>query len=336
MEILADNVRMAYKIGLELLAGAGRREHSRVGDVMVSPEPVMTIYRHPEQRVLLNETRDANPFFHFFESIWMLAGCQDGKWLNQFVHDFTERFADHGTILHGAYGWRWRHIWDFDQLLLCTTELRKNPSSRRAVIQMWDAPEDLCTESKDLPCNTTIFLRVKDGHLDMMVNCRSNDIIWGAYGANAVHMSMLQEWMAASIGVQIGKMYQNSFNYHAYVDILYKCLDGVKDLTWCSPYESNIHQLVDNAETFLHECEQFVQTGKAGVITVVKNSIWGDVAVPMMMAHELHREKKYDKALKMTDSIMSDDWKLACSQWIQRRIAKHERKDIEETVGADR
>jgi hypothetical protein len=52
--------------------------------------------------------------------------------------------------------------------------------------------------------------------LDLTVCCRSNDAIWGAHGANAVHFSVLQEYLAARIGVGVGTMYQWSNNYHAY------------------------------------------------------------------------------------------------------------------------
>jgi thymidylate synthase len=54
--------------------------------------------------------------------------------------------------------------------------------------------------------------------LDLTVLCRSNDVVWGAYGANAVHFSVLQEYLAGRIGVDVGVMYQFSNNYHGYVD----------------------------------------------------------------------------------------------------------------------
>ena len=48
------------------------------------------------------------------------------------------------------------------------------------------------------------ILKIKNGRLQMTVHCRSNDIIWGTYGANAVHFSILQEYVAARIGVDLG------------------------------------------------------------------------------------------------------------------------------------
>jgi hypothetical protein len=50
----------------------------------------------------------------------------------------------------------------------------------------------------------------------MTVACRSNDIVWGCYGANAVHMSMLQEFIACATGLAMGTYYQISNDWHIY------------------------------------------------------------------------------------------------------------------------
>ena len=67
---------------------------------------------------------------------------------------------------------------------------------------MWDAKQDLShrNESKDLPCNTHVYFSIREGFLDMTVCNRSNDLIWGCCGANAVHMSFLQEYVATMWG----------------------------------------------------------------------------------------------------------------------------------------
>jgi thymidylate synthase len=91
------------------------------------------------------------------------------------------------------------------------------PRRRHGAVQP-DLLQQALGGGKDVPCNTNAFFRVTNGKLDMMVNCRSNDIFWGAYGANAVHFSFLQEYVASSIGVEVGRYWQNSFNFHAYVD----------------------------------------------------------------------------------------------------------------------
>jgi hypothetical protein len=329
--IRAENVREAYKIGIEALLRFGEREESRVGPVMVMPEPVCTIYQHPKERVLLNAKRDANPFFHFFEGIWMLSGSEDATYLDTFVSDFSSRFSDDGETLHGAYGYRWREHWAIDQLKYIVSELRSNPQSRRCVLGIWDTEVDLGAQSKDVPCNTHVYFRIHAGCLNMMINCRSNDMIWGGYGANAVHFSMLQEYLATAIGVEVGQMYQNSWNFHAYCDMLEK-VAPVTDNTWISPYEGTV-PLVSDPTSFLGECGAWVE-GYASV-SKCKNDIFGGVASPMMLAHQAYRAKAFHEAMNQCYNIKAPDWRRACAEWIQRRADRSAAKrEAQQSMGS--
>lgn len=195
--INARNVQDALLSGLPFLKFKGVKRSSRNGEVLVAEGPVTTEYARPRERVLLLPERDANPFFHLFESLWMLNGNEDVAPLVHYVKRMAT-FSDDGKIFHGAYGHRWQHHFHFDQLTLIIRALKANPDDRRCVLQMWDTIADLGWPKRDIPCNTqAYFSRDYLGRLDMTVCCRSNDIIWGAYGANAVHFSMLQEFLAA-------------------------------------------------------------------------------------------------------------------------------------------
>jgi hypothetical protein len=83
--VTVRNVNEALGQGISWLAGPmGVEEPSRNGPVRVSPYPVVTTYANPAERVLFSPMRDANPFFHLFEALWMLAGRNDLPWLVQF------------------------------------------------------------------------------------------------------------------------------------------------------------------------------------------------------------------------------------------------------------
>ena len=70
--IFADTLDEAYTDGLGTLVALGETETSQRGSVLVMDCPVTTVYGRPNYRVLFNERRDANPFFHLVESVWML------------------------------------------------------------------------------------------------------------------------------------------------------------------------------------------------------------------------------------------------------------------------
>lgn len=300
-----------------MLEQHGVREPSRAGDVMVFEEPVTTQYMHPTERVLFDRRRGANPFFHFFESIWMLAGEKDARWLDRFVHDFSARFGEETGKMHGAYGHRWRRHFATDQLAQIVSIFNGNQYSRQAVLGMWDPEMDLeiTPTVKDKPCNTHIYFRIVEGELDMTVCNRSNDMIWGAYGANAVHMSFLQEWLAATLELGVGVYYQVSNNFHAYVDTMKKIGGEAKydaySMKLCEPYP------IPGGIKFLFDCQQFVDfNGNGGIYA---DAWWDDVAVPLYNAHIRFKQKDYDGARHELEKCKATDWRLAAENYIAER-----------------
>lgn len=224
--LYVDDVNEALPRALAYLRDCGEPAHSRNGPVRVAPGPVATVYRDPRRRVLFDPVRDANPFFHLFEALWILAGRKDVRtlaWFNKRMVDYS----DNGVSFHAPYGYRLRYNFGTDQIAAACAMLRKDPDCRRAVMSIWDTDQDLKAESKDIPCNDMVMTRVRTSRhtthrsgrvLDITVCNRSNDAIWGAYGANAVQFSFLQEYMAHQIGVGVGEYTQMSNNLHVYTE----------------------------------------------------------------------------------------------------------------------
>jgi len=215
--IFTRNVHEALPKGLALLASEGVIQESRNGAVVRSPLPITTVYSKPSERVELHHQRNANPWFHLLESVWMLGGRNDVEMVSEFNSQMVN-YSDDGETFNAAYGHRWRKHFGQDQLTTVVKALRKDKQCRRQVIAMWDGRRDLGLQSKDLPCNTQVFVQINvDGALDIMLSNRSNDMVWGAYGSNAVHFSILHEYLAAALGVPMGIMYQVTFNMHLYM-----------------------------------------------------------------------------------------------------------------------
>ena len=185
------NVSEALYRTVHALQAIGEEVETRNGKALEFPYPVVTCYTHSRERVLFYPDRDANPFFHLMESFWMLAGKNDVDWISKY-NGRINNYSDDGVTFHGAYGYRWKHWFGFDQLEVAIQRLLSYENDRRTVVGMWDPAKDFSTgnDGKDYPCNTQIMFWVRDDTLNMTVCNRSNDMIWGAYGANAVHMSV--------------------------------------------------------------------------------------------------------------------------------------------------
>lgn len=314
--IKVRNVNEALGEGFAWLKVAGVTEDSRNGAVCVAPGPVITEYSHPTERVLFNADRDANPVFHLLESIWMLAGRSDSAWLLPY-NKRMKIYAEESGNIHGAYGKRWRSFFGFDQILSIIRELSSNPNSRRAVMAMWSPAADLGANKKDLPCNTHIYFDVRNG-LNMTVCCRSNDALWGAYGANVVHFSMLQELIAAGLGVSVGVYRQMSNNFHAYTDVptVAKFLDCPP--TWHSKYPGPVVPMILQSETideFYTDCHTLLRDGAVGVFNT---SFFHRVVSPLMSVYDMR--KAGDRWWRAALAGVADcDWKRAFVEWADRR-----------------
>lgn len=320
--IVARNVNHAYRQGMDLLDREGVIRSSRNGQVTELAEPVTTCYINPTERVLFDDTRDANPFFHMYESIWMLAGRNDIQPLVHYASNMAS-YSDDGRTQHGAYGFRWREFFGIDQLVDIIARLKREPDDRRCVLQMWAATADLGGRSKDHPCNTQIYFKIGANRLlNMTVCCRSNDIIWGAYGANAVHMSFLHEYMAAMIGVPIGIYRQVSDSFHAYQEIFEKLRPTAGNSLDLYPRiardQGVLPQLVDSPERFDRECLQASHYDYGSLA----NRWFVNVFAPMMEAWEAYKAEDLNGALHIVERVGSTDWRIAAKRWLARRAAK--------------
>jgi thymidylate synthase len=346
--INGEDVNEMYWRGMNILRTEGRLEDSRNGPVRVMSMPVTSVYHSPKQRVLLDLKRAANPFFHLFESLWMLAGRDDVEALNTYITDFGTRFAEDNGRVHGAYGHRWRRAFGFDQLESIVHKLTKNWSDRQAVLQMWDGrcedgrdagvpffgENDLDGDWKDRPCNTHVYFRIRNeplgaeqtlAVLDMYVSCRSNDIVYGAYGANAVHFSILMEYIAGRLDVTVGKMYQMSWNYHAYTNVTDKIGDVLHLETYAghklrtTPMAKDWSAFDSDLQKFMLWQRGLVQRGETATKHDYVNTWFRHTAEPMFIAHFKWKQAMHSEARKIADAIDAPDWRFAVKQWFEIR-----------------
>ena len=303
-------------------------EPSRNGPVIRIAEPVTVTYREPRSRVLLHRGRDCNPFFHLYEALWMLNGQRDVESLAYYNSRMAE-FSDDGEIFNGAYGWRWRNLGAINQLEAIINLLRHKPETRRAVLQMWRAfdlvDSQTGRESKDVPCNLCCcfeLVNTPNIELNMTVFNRSNDLVLGMLGANYVHFTFLQEYIANCLGVGVGKYNHVTNNLHVYTE-------GKWDPTWG---EEHVRReavcpwaLVKDQETFDKELEQFCDTYFH--YEHYTEPFLENVARPMMNAFYMHKRREYGSAFGIANDVQADDWRTAAMEWLVKRRSGWEKKE---------
>lgn len=303
-------------------------ETSRNGNVRSIIHPVGLTYTDPHHRVLFNDVRDPNHFFHMYETMWMFAGRNDVESLNFYNSKYGDITSDDGVTANGAYGYRWRRNELCDQLKIIVDQLQRKNDSRRTVLQMWNVQDDLLKidDSKDVCCNLGCMFRISQGRLHMTVTNRSNDLLWGMLGANYVHFSFLHEYIALSVGVLPGTYTHMTSNLHAYTDRsdwkpreLWKATRNpymdpnfsprVPLLLFQERFDEEVH----------HFCHKYSGSGPWEQKIHYGEPFLNQVAQPICRAWHYHKVRDYNSAFTAINQCMADDWRIACTSWLMKR-----------------
>jgi hypothetical protein len=166
-----------------------------------------------------------------------------------------------------------------------------------------------------------------------MVLNRSNDLIWGAYGANAVHFSFLLEVVAGYLSLPVGTYTQVSMNTHVY-ERHWKMMEDLgqfapdvtsgESLSDTDPYANGYvepYPVMSDPLSFDQDCVLALEGATRGY----GNSFFPDVFLPMVEAWRIYKEnkdqpeKRIDLALKRLDQCKALDWQMAATEWLERR-----------------
>lgn len=214
----ADKVwRKAYKAFFQKPI-CYRMQPSRGGDTIELLHVVIEI-TDPSQRWISSRKPALNPAFAIAESLWILAGSNDANVLNYWFPRLPE-FQGTGPVYPGAYGYRLRSQFGFNQIQQACEALSINPSSRQVVLQIWDCTKDLplgdgVPRCSDIPCNVISLLKVRENRLEWTQIMRSTDLLRGL-PHNIIQFTILQEMMAGWLELKPGSFHLWSDSLHIY------------------------------------------------------------------------------------------------------------------------
>jgi thymidylate synthase len=167
-----------------------------------------------QPRARLSRTESRGKIFSCLgELLWYLAGSDDLTFIRYYLSHYVNE-SDNGRTIHAAYGPRLFHFRRQDQFGNVVRLLRRNPFSRRAVIQLFDAT-DLAGRYRHVPCTCTLQFLVREGRLTLVTSMRSNDVFWGL-AHDIFAFTMLQEIVARRVGVELGPYFHMVGSLHLY------------------------------------------------------------------------------------------------------------------------
>lgn len=208
------------------------------------------------------ESREIDLAFAFVEFFWHLSGRRDLKFLNSW-NKRMKNFSDDGKILHGAYGYRLYGdgIHEVNQIENAYYSLRDNPNSRQVVLQIWNSSTDLpaydgSPSSKDIPCNITSHLLIRDGKLYWHQNQRSQDLIWG-FPYDVIHWTMIQEIFAGWLGIDVGTYKLSADSLHVY-ERHWDYIEGIeKEFNYSN--DEDLRLPYEESQKVIKYCERIIE-----------------------------------------------------------------------------
>lgn len=177
-------------------------------------------FEHPINQLLLLNKRKFNPFFAVVESAWILSGRNQLSDLQTIISDYGQ-YSDDGNTLNGAYGFRIQNYFEIDQLEPLIALLKKDRETRRAVITLYSPKDLINSDSLDIPCNTSVFFKIRNNKLDITIINRSNDLYLGV-PYNVFVFNILQQYIANKLGIEIGVQRHFTDCLHLYKQDLIK------------------------------------------------------------------------------------------------------------------
>ena len=171
----------------------------------------MLLLLDPLARLSRTETR-GRLFSALGEFCWYMSGSDKLTAIEYYVKEYRKDAVD--GVLPGAYGPRLVGGRDGNQLDRVISLLQERPTSRRAVIRLFDAV-DAHADQRDVPCTCTLQYLNRGGKLDAVTYMRSNDVYWGL-PHDVFCFTMLQEYIARILGVELGSYKHVVGSLHLY------------------------------------------------------------------------------------------------------------------------
>lgn len=271
----------------------------------------------PRSRLSRTETR-GKLFSALGHLCWSLSGSDLVDRISYYIPWYKKNY-DSGESVQDAYGKRLFN-WDgVNQVRNVITRLEDQPSSRKAVIQIFSKNDLQKTVTEGIssspPCTCTLQFLLRGpgaGELSLYTYMRSNDWLWGL-PHDVFCFTMLQEIVARSVGAEVGTYKHMVGSLHIYEKRLEKVGDFL-DEGWQStdrampamPSDDPWPQIdvLLEAEEELRQGEEFDQTWSTSV-----DAYWEDL-VRLLAVFRAFKDQNPDVIKKHIPKLDSEVYRI--------------------------
>lgn len=168
----------------------------------------------PTRNTMCECTRKMPIRYAIGELLWYNSRNTTAESIKPFSKFWCKIAEADGTV-NSNYGHCIHDKFDFDQWEMVKEILRRDPTSRQAVIHIKEPRNVIVNPTKDLNCTIALQFILRENKLDLITTMRSNDI-WLGLPYDVFNFTCMQIQMAMELGVEIGKYYHNVGSLHLY------------------------------------------------------------------------------------------------------------------------
>lgn len=258
---------------------------------------------NPVERVIYSRERMCNIVFHFAEFFWYMTDDNSLEMIGYYAKNM-KKYSQDGKILPGTgYGKKInKKLRDGKSQIEHIVELlKRDPDSKRAVIQIFESDELCDTESIDVSCTLALQFLLRNNRLYCIAYMRANDMYIGN-ASDVFSFTMIQEYIARLLNVEIGTYYHIVGSSHIYKVNFKEAEKVVRTYRPFQTYNMAFPKMpqdnvYNSLQMVLHFEKEMRKNNRRYSFTDIKdcglNSYWQDIVSLL----ELYREVKNNEEL---------------------------------------
>lgn len=203
-----NNANEAYQTILSELQFSGKESQSRNLKYKQFFD-VSILLKNPRNRIITDEFRNLKLRICIAEFLWYMTRNNKVSVIEPYIKKWKE-FSDDGIHINSNYGSIWHQ-----QVLNIIEKIKKDKHTRQAVVSVYDGKIYSNYVGKDTPCTLSLHFQVYNDRLNLTVNMRSQDLIYG-FTIDQFVFSLLQEIIANELELHLGEYVHIANNIHIY------------------------------------------------------------------------------------------------------------------------
>lgn len=232
LQVVCKDIDAAWKSWYDIMKNIVLSNYksidSRDGEVAAEIINATTVIEDPTRCFLKSKIRNLPVRYAIGELLWYLSGNNSLEAI-QLITNNWDNLSDDGETVNSNYGYVIQNEKGFNQFDYCYELLKKEPTTRQAIIHIKTPVNTLENPTKDLNCTVYCQFFIRDGKLHMITHMRSNDL-WLGFPYDVFQFTCMQILMAMKLGVKLGKYTHVVDSLHLYMRDYEKAIEAESEL----------------------------------------------------------------------------------------------------------